>query len=419
MPRLPQGFFFLLIAQFFSSWADNALLIVAMAQLMAQGQPAWTVPLLKCVFTISYVLLAPWVGVSADGWPKTRIMWISHALKLAGVFAMWASADVLGAYALVGVGAALYSPAKYGWMTQRVPATQLVRANGWIETSTVCAAMGGVACGGWWVSTSFQDSARVWLSPWTDQASSSDLSIGPVLAVYALALILTWWVPGVPAQSSMLGKWWPRCFEFFRHDWLALWRDPPARTSLCITTLFWGVGASMQLMVLSWAQTGLGLGLDQGAYLQGWAGLGVMAGAWWAGRYIQLANHHRVLGCGLLLGLMLPVMVWIDDWLWALPLTWGVGALSGLLVVPMNAMLQHRGGQVLTAGRSIAVQNFNENLSILLMLGMYAVLTQAGCSFSVLLGVYAALISISTIALMWRPHIDAAEPVPSRADPLP
>ena len=172
-------------------------------------------------------------------------------------------------------------------------------------------------------------------------------------------------------------------------------------------------------MVLSWAQTGLGLSLDQGAYLQGWAGLGVMAGAWWAGRYIQLASHHRVLGCGLLLGLMLPVMVWIDNWLWALPLTWVVGALSGLLVVPMNAMLQHRGGQVLTAGRSIAVQNFNENLSILLFLGIYAALTQAGCSLSVLLGIFASLMTLSTLGLMWHQHTYASEPDPSRSDHLP
>ena len=332
---------------------------------------------------------------------------------------MLAGADVLGSYALVGVGAALYSPAKYGWMTQRVPASQLVRANGWIETSTVCAAMGGVACGGWWVSNSFLASAADLFRPYMGLISPSILSMGPVVAVYALALVLTCWVPDVPTQGSKPGKWWPRSLEFFRCDWLALWRDPPARISLCVTTFFWGVGASMQIMVLSWAQTGLGLSLDQGAYLQGWAGLGVMAGAWWAGRYIQLASHHRVLGCGLLLGLMLPVMVWIDNWLWALPLTWVVGALSGLLVVPMNAMLQHRGGQVLTAGRSIAVQNFNENLSILLFLGIYAALTQAGCSLSVLLGIFASLMTLSTLGLMWHQHTYASEPDPSRSDHLP
>jgi LPLT family lysophospholipid transporter-like MFS transporter len=418
MQKWPHGFFALLGAQFFSSWADNALLIVAIAQLLQAGQPAWTVPLLKCLFTVAYVALAPWVGASADGWPKTRIMWVSHALKLGGVLAMLTGLDTLGAYALVGVGAALYSPAKYGWITQSVRPGQLVRANGWIETLTVCSAIGGVACGGWWISSGFAEMSWSRSMMAVLAMNAQQLPVAWVGALYGVTLLLTLAVPpdGSPVQSGV--GWHLRIVHFFRHDWWVLWSDRAARTSLCVTTLFWGVGASMQLLVLDWAQQRLGLSLEGGAYLQGMTGVGVVMGAWWAGHRIALHQHRRVLVCGCLLAGMLPLMLWVGDWRWALPLTVAVGALSGLLVVPMNAMLQHRGMQVLSAGRSIAVQNFNENVSILIMLGSYALMVGGQWPLGAILGVYACCMLALTGYFMIFDHPSETAPGPSTSDPL-
>lgn len=174
----------------------------------------------------------------------------------------------------------------------------------------------------------------------------------------------------------------------------------------------------MQLLVLDWSQQRLGLSLDGGAYLQGMTGVGVMLGAWWAGRRIALHQHRQVLVYGFLLGCMLPLMLWVQEWSLALPLTVGVGLLSGLLVVPMNAMLQHRGMQVLSAGRSIAVQNFNENLSILLMLGVYALMVRWQWPLEMVLGFYASGMLVMTGYFMCFGRPDETEPDPSESAPL-
>ncbi len=413
----PRGFFSLLGAQFFSSWADNALLIVAIAQLMATDQPAWMAPLLKCLFTLAYVVLAPWVGCSADGWSKTRVMWLSHVLKLIGVMGLWLGWDILLSYAWVGVGAALYSPAKYGWITQNVRPTQLVRANGWLETLTVCSAIGGVACGGWWISEGFRSLALISWASTALEMGLQELPLSLVSMLYLVTLALTCLVPRVRTYEPTEVIWYRRVDHFFRHDWWRLWSDRPARTALCITTLFWGVGASMQLLVLDWAQQHLGLPLQGGAYLQGMTGLGVILGAGLAGRWVTLDNHRQVLWCGVVLGTLLPCMAWVDDLSWALPLTVGAGLLSGLLIVPMNAMLQHRGIQVLTSGRSIAVQNFNENLSILLMLGGYALMVHGQWPLWLILGVYAVLMMGMSLYFIWPDRRAQTQPAPGAGGP--
>jgi len=375
---MPPGFQRLIAAQFTSALADNALLIVTVALLQLRGEPGWWAPLLKFSFTLSYVLLAPVVGPLADAMPKARLMAWMNGVKVLGLLSLALGLHPVAGYALVGLGAAAYAPAKYGLVTELVPAQRLVAANGWIEVSVVGAALLGTVLGGGLVSAvllasplahAAQQTAAAWLLPGAGRLSAS---LALLLLLYGAAAWLQWGVPDsgarYPRHSIHPGA---LCRDFHRSN-LQLWRDPAGGLSLAVTTLFWGVGATLQFAVLRWAQDVLALGLDQAAYLQAVVAVGVVAGAALAGRWVALAQAPRVLPAGVGLGLLIAAVAHTERLGTALPLLALVGAVGGILVVPMNALLQHRGHALLTAGRSIAVQGFNENLSVLLMLAAYA-----------------------------------------------
>ena len=365
---LPRGFQALIAAQFVSALADNALLIVAIALLSAGHWPAWWAPLLKFSFTLAYVVLAPGVGALADAWPKARMMMAMNTLKVVGVLGLVMQVHPLLAFAVVGVGAAAYAPAKYGLVTELVRPHQLVAANGWIEVSTVCAALAGTALGGFLVSP--------WVMSWS-QALRPDLpplqmALLLLLAGYGLAALLNLGIPDSGVRYAR-GAVFPRALvqSFWREN-LCLWRDPEGGLSMAVTTLFWGAAAVLQFAVLRWAIDVLGLPLDRAAYLQGSVAVGIVTGAACAGRWVSLAHATRVLPLGVALGLLVPAVALVPSWQMAVPLLLLVGVLGGALVVPLNALLQHRGHQLLSAGRSIAVQNFNENASVLVTLAVYA-----------------------------------------------
>lgn len=367
---MPPGLQLLISAQFVSALADNALLIVAIARLQQQGLPAWWAPLLKFSFTIAYVVLAPLVGPLADAGPKARLMMAMNALKAMGVVALLAGLNPLAAYGLIGVAAAAYAPAKYGLLTELVPPGQLVRANGWIEVSTVCAILFGALLGGALVS----DTAAAWARLWLPAAQALDLAAALLLGVYALAGLLNLGIPASGVRHRRHPGSPRALWRAFARAQRRLWADAQGGLSMAVTTLFWGAAAVLQFALLQWAVDHLGLSLGQGVGLQAVVAVGIVAGAALAGRWVPLQQAARVLPLGVVMGLLVPVAGWVGHWAWALPLLLLVGALGGALVVPLNALLQHRGQALLSAGRSIGVQNANENLSVLLMLGVYAAL---------------------------------------------
>jgi len=414
---LPAGFHRLIAAQFFSSLADNALLIVTIALLQARGQPAWLAPMLKFCSTAAYVLLGPLVGPLADALPKARLMAWTNGLKALALVGLMVGLDPLPCYALLGCGAAAYAPAKYGLVTELVPAQQLVRANAWIEVSVVGAVLLGTVCGGALVSALFtHEAARVlvlalgWAAPhalWP--------ALAALLAVYGLSAVLNIGLPDsgarYPAASprlAVLGR------QFFQANRL-LWRDPQGGLSLAMTTLFWGVGAALQFAVLRWAQQALDLPLSQASMLQASVAVGVVLGASAAGRFIPLAQAHRVLPVGALLGGLIALTALVDHRALAWPMLALVGAVGGVLVVPMNALLQHRGLALLTAGRSIAVQNFNENLSMLGMLGAYAGLLALDVPIVALLMLMGGAVVLLVAAFVWREQGRSADALPAEA----
>jgi MFS family permease len=405
---MPQGFYALIAAQFTSALADNALLIVTIALLVQQGLPGWWAPLLKFGFTLSYVFLAPCVGPLADAMPKARLMAWMNGVKVIGVASLLAGLHPVAAFVIVGFGAAAYAPAKYGLITELVEADQLVAANGWVEVSVVCAALLGTVLGG------------LLVSPWLlGQAVVTELSqqlaqfVGPhggllggslalLFTVYAVAALLNLAVPDSGARYPACGIHPATLTRDFWRANLSLWRDRDGGLSLAVTTIFWGVGATLQFAVLRWAADVLHLPLDKSAYLQAAVAIGVVIGAAAAGRWVTLARAKHMLWAGVMLGLLMPV-IGATSWLpLALPLLVLVGIVGGLLVVPLNALLQHRGFALLSAGRSIAVQGFNENASILVMLGIYAGLLALDLPIVALMGGFGLLVAGAILLLIWR-----------------
>ena len=390
-------------AQFISALADNALLLVAMALLVEQGQAAFWVPLLKLMFTLSYVVLGPWVGVCADTWPKQKVMMVANGVKALACMAMLWGVNPLLAFAIVGVGAAVYAPAKYGLVTELAQPEQLVTANAWIEISTVSAVLLGVVLGGALVSSAWLQ--LTWVQAWSSFQGLESVyaaSLATLLVCYGLAAVLNLFIQGsgrvyapMPWQLTVL-------LSGFWQDLKSLWRDPLGSISLSVTTLFWGVGACLQLIVLSWAQESLLLSLSQAAYLQAATAVGVMAGAALAARWVALHQATRVLGLGLAMGALLPIMLWVTQWQTAVLLTAVLGMVGGFFVVPMNALLQHRGVVLLSAGRSIAIQNVNENARILAMMAAYSGLLYFHAKVEELILALAFLMIAVMARVVWR-----------------
>jgi hypothetical protein len=405
------GFYIIMAAQFFSALADNALLIAAISVLRDMQAPAAYEPLLKTFFTVSYVALAAFVGAFADSMPKWRVMFISNGIKVFGCSLMFFDVHPLAAYAVVGLGAAAYSPAKYGILTEYLPARLLVVANGWIESLTVSAIILGTVVGGLLIHPTVANFLLGIDIPVFDTGLDTSLEINLTIigALYLIAAVLNLYVPdtGVdhkPLKSNPLYL----CHEF-GHCVRLLWRDKLGQISLGVTTLFWGAGATLQFIVLEWARVALDLNLSKASMLQGIVAVGVAIGAVMAAKWITLRKSVRVIPLGIAMGMVVTVMVVVRDIWIAAPLLVFVGILSGFFVVPMNALLQHRGHVLMGAGHSIAVQNFNENLSILVMTGVYALLVKLGLSIYWIICLFGLF--VAGIMLLINRHHDANQRV--------
>jgi MFS transporter, LPLT family, lysophospholipid transporter len=374
---MPKGFFYLISAQFASGLADNALLILGIAFLSEQGYPGWWAPLLKFSFTLSYVFLAPLMGPLADAFSKAKLMACMNALKVVGVAFIFTSLHPMLAFAIAGMAASAYAPAKYGLVTETVPAEQLVKANGWLEVTVVMAVILGTACGGLLVASK----SFAWMSTLNlSFIELLELSLetqyaGPLLSlivIYSIAGLLNFGIPSVNIRYVQQSMKPVALFKNFIQSNRILWQDPVGKLSLAVTTLFWGIGAVVQFAVLLWAKEALNMPLEQASLLQAVVAFGVIFGAGMAGHYVALHNAYKVLPLGLWLGLSLPALAFSTSLWIAIPLMLITGFAGGMLMVPMNAMLQNRGYTLLTAGRSIAVQGFNENASVMVMLGVYS-----------------------------------------------
>lgn len=402
-------------AQFFSSLADNALLVVAIALLVELHAPAYLTPMLKFVFVLFYVILAPFVGAFADSMAKGRVMFISNAIKIAGCSLLFLATHqyfALAAYAVVGLGAAAYSPAKYGILTELLPPEKLVIANGWIEGLTVASIILGTVLGGLLISPAISAVLLSFDFPLIDTGVDTvpEASILLIAIFYTAAAIFNLYIPNTGVDHRILRKNPMFLAHEFGHCMRLLWADKLGQISLAVTTLFWGAGATLQFIVLKWADVALGYPLSKAAQLQGVVAVGIAIGAVIAARIVSLRQSVKVIPLGIAMGIVVMAMIFARELWIAIPLLMLIGGFAGFFVVPMNALLQHRGHILMGAGHSIAVQNFNENLSILTMLGLYALLVSFDVhvyTVIILFGLFVAV--IMAVIRQWHLHNQSIE----------
>ncbi len=397
-----RGFYIILAAQFFSALADNALLFAAIALLKQVHAPSWHTPVLQQSFIVSFILLAPFVGAFADSLPKGRVMFISNSIKMAGCLAMLAGVNPLLAYGLAGFGAAAYSPAKYGILTEYLPHERLVWANSWMEGLTVAAIIMGAVVGGVLITPSIAQAVMAGLHL-PAFVSVAELAIFVIFFIYMVAALFNLYIPVVPMEHKPLNRNPIFLVKDFAHCFMLLWKDPLGQVSLAVTTLFWGAGATLRLLVLAWAALALHYSMGEAAKLTAWVAVGIGIGSILAARFVKLEHAVNVLPVGIGMGLVVLTMIPVTSPLLAILLLLAIGAMGGFFVVPMNALLQHRGHLLMGAGRSIAVQNFNENISIFLMLGLYALMEKLEFSMDAIILVFGLLMA-GTMALLYRRH---------------
>ena len=398
------GFYTIMAAQFFSSLADNALLVAAIAMLRQLDEPNWMTPALKQSFVVSYVVLAPLVGAFADSMPKGRVMLITNGIKVVGCMLMLFTVHPLLAYAVVGLGAAAYSPAKYGILTELLPARQLVVANGWIEGTTVASIILGVLTGGLLVSQKVSTFMLGFDIPQFETGIDTppEAAICVIAVFYVVAAVFNWYIPDTGVDHRVPSKNPFYLIREFSHCVVLLWRDKLGQISLATTTLFWGAGATLQFIVIDWAAKSMGFDLSQASYLQGVVAAGIAVGAVLAARFIALRKSVTVLPIGVAMGLIVISMIFVTKLPIAIVLMIAIGACAGFFVVPMNALLQHRGHVLMGAGHSIAVQNFNENIGILVMVGMYLFMVRGGMSVNRAIVMFGLFVAATMLLVLWR-----------------
>ena len=402
-----KSFYIIMAAQFFSSLADNALFIAAIALLKQNAVPEWHRAALVPMFALFYVVLAPYVGAFADSMPKGRVMFISNIIKVIGCVLMLFGVYPLFAYSIVGLGAAAYSPAKYGILTELLPTSKLVAANGWIEGLTITSIILGVVLGGQLVGDKISPHLLAFDFPFIDTGidSAPEAAIASILVVYVVAAFFNLFIPHtgvtlIPVQKNPLDT-----MADFMVCNRRLWQDKLGQISLATTTLFWGVAGNLRYIVLAWAAVALGYNTTQASTLVGVVAIGTGVGAVAASAWMKLDRATVVIPLGVAMGLTVIMMNFISSPMLAAPFLMIVGGLGGFLVVPMNALLQHRGHKLMGAGRSIAVQNFNEQACILFLGGLFVGLTSVGLSAYAAITIFGLLVAVTMFVIgRWHRH---------------
>ncbi|ELO7938585.1 lysophospholipid transporter LplT [Salmonella enterica subsp. enterica serovar Typhimurium] len=378
-----KGMLSVIVAQFLSAFGDNALLFATLALLKAQFYPDWSQPVLQMVFVGAYILFAPFVGQIADSFAKGRVMMVANGLKLAGAAGICLGINPFVGYTLVGIGAAAYSPAKYGILGELTTGDKLVKANGLMEASTIAAILLGSVAGGV-------------LADWHVIAALVACALAYAGAV-AANLFIPKLVAARPGQSWRLSA----MTRSFFSACVVLWRNGETRFSLVGTGLFWGAGVTLRFLLVLWVPVALGI-TDNATptYLNAMVAVGIVVGAGAAAKLVTLGTVSRCMPAGILIGVVVAIFSLQHALLPAYALLLLIGMLGGFFVVPLNALLQERGKKSVGAGNAIAVQNLGENSAMLLMLGLYSLAVLVGVP-AVAIGIGFGVLFALAIAALW------------------
>ncbi|EMC6474723.1 lysophospholipid transporter LplT [Salmonella enterica] len=378
-----KGMLSVIVAQFLSAFGDNALLFATLALLKAQFYPDWSQPVLQMVFVGAYILFAPFVGQIADSFAKGRVMMVANGLKLAGAVGICLGVNPFVGYTLVGIGAAAYSPAKYGILGELTTGDKLVKANGLMEASTIAAILLGSVAGGV-------------LADWHVIAALVACALAYAGAV-AANLFIPKLVAARPGQSWRLSA----MTRSFFSACVVLWRNGETSFSLVGTGLFWGAGVTLRFLLVLWVPVALGI-TDNATptYLNAMVAVGIVVGAGAAAKLVTLETVSRCMPAGILIGVVVAILSLQHALLPAYALLLLIGMLGGFFVVPLNALLQERGKKSVGAGNAIAVQNLGENSAMLLMLGLYSLAVLVGVP-AVAIGIGFGVLFALAIAALW------------------
>ncbi|OTP78450.1 lysophospholipid transporter LplT [Caballeronia sordidicola] len=404
--RSRRAFFTLVVAQFLSSLADNALLIAAIGLLIDRRAASWMTPALRLVFYLSYVSLGAFAGAVADAYPKSQVILLTNLVKVAGCGLLFAGIHPLVAYGLIGLGAAAYSPAKYGILPELVAQSDLVTANAWIEATTVLSILLGVGLGSLLINSTVITIGRA--------SNAAHAAVGVLCMVYLFASLCSAAIPkGKATNSSALQD--PRSLvQEFGRSFRILWHDSESQISLAVTTLFWAASAMLQFVILLWAALALHLNLSDAALLQTAVAIGMVMGAVAAVRWIPLSRALAVLPIGTGIAIAVVAMAFVTRVSVAATLLVVIGTLSGMLLVPMNALLQHRGQLLMHSGQAIAVQNFIESLGSLVLLASYAILLYLDVSLVLIIVVLGLFLMAALLLIMKRHRTNRCEETVAR-----
>ena len=402
---MKRGFYTIMSAQFFSSLADNALFVAAVELLRTSGAGEWQRAALVPMFALFYVVLAPFVGAFADALPKGKVMFVANNIKVVGCLMMLFGTHPLLAYAIVGLGAAAYSPAKYGILTELLPPSQLVKANGWIEGLTIASIILGVLLGGQMIGPKIAPMLLGFDLPLIDTGidTGPEAAIASMILLYIVAALFNLRIPRTESPLQPIAHGPIELVRDFSRCNARLWADKLGQISLATTTLFWGVSGNLRYIVLAWAAAALGYGTTQASSLVGVVAVGTAVGAIVASSTCRLDRATGVIPLGIAMGVLVIGMNFIGKVWVAAPFLILLGAIGGYLVVPMNALLQHRGHNLMGAGRSIAVQNFNEQACILGLGAFYTAMTKFGMSAFGAITVFGIVVA-GTMELIRRWH---------------
>ncbi|NUF50567.1 lysophospholipid transporter LplT [Gilliamella sp. ESL0250] len=382
-PLLSKSMVATMLAQFFSAFADNAIFFAILAFIKNLHYPAWSQSVLQISFVLPFIILSPFVGQFADSMSKGKAMMISNSIKLLGAGCICLNISPFAGYFLVGVGAAAYSPAKYGILGELTTGDNLVKANGLIEASTIAAILLGSLAGG--------------------HIADINVSISILICVlmYGLAIIANLFIPKLPAARQNIPWQFIGMVKDFANTIKIIFADKHVLFTLLGTSLFWGAGITLRFLLISWVPAILNIHDNATpTNLNAIVAIGIVIGAGLASTFISINNTLRCIPAGIMMGIAVIAFTLQSNIISSYILLIIIGALGGFFLVPLNAFIQKIGKDLVGAGSVISVQNLSEYTAMMLMLGLYTLAVYLNLSV-ITIGVGFGSLFAIVIFLLW------------------